>query len=642
MPRRSFFLRSPSHLPVLLLTLAAACRESPVVTRGAPSTGGGGGRGSGGATAIDSGFSLPGSVDAAPVGGSGDAALAPGSPMVEPIEDCATAAKAAGNLGCTFYSVPFAFRYSAFMAGACHAMFVVNPGRQPVKLRLDRGGADIPLAPLARLPRGSGRSLELRPYDEVAGLAGGDVAILFLRAGGMDNPSQDIACPEGVTAAERGVFANEAETSFTGRAFRLVADRPVAAYQIFPYGGGGSQVTSATLLLPTETWGAEHYVATPEDGTGTTFVAVVAKEDGTEVSLRPTADVLPLRGMPATSRGGRLRVNLGAGELLWVATPFVTQPGRSPVTEISTPRKALAASLVVSSKPVGVIGGASCTFSPAVPPLLGQAGACDSVQQQAGPIAALGHEYAAVRHRTRLPPTGMTVPSRRDGGAPIELFGEELGAWQLMGVVEGTTLSYSPSKPEGAPTSLAAGQVVQFATKDAFVVRSQDADHPFYLGAFMTGGQGKPEGQGDPDFVNVLPVAQYQSAYVFFTDPTYPETSLVVVRQKGADARFADVRLDCAAAPISGWRPLGDLEFTWVDLATGNFQPAIAGCDTGRREMTSAAPFAVTVWGWGRGSVSIPTARQGGGLGTTNFTSYAFPAGGGVRRINRVPPPIID
>ena len=140
----------------------------------------------------------------------------------------------------------------------------------------------------------------------------------------------------------------------------------------------------------------------------------------------------------------------------------------------------------------------------------------------------------------------------------------------------------------------------------------------------------------------MLPVGQYQSSYVFFTDPTYPETSLVVVRQKGADARFADVRLDCSAAPISGWRPVGDLEFAWVDLATGNFQPAIAGCDTGRREMSSAAPFAVTVWGWGRGSVAIPTARQGGGLGTTNFTSYGFPAGAGVRRINRVPPPIID
>jgi hypothetical protein len=151
---------------------------------------------------------------------------------------------------------------------------------------------------------------------------------------------------------------------------------------------------------------------------------------------------------------------------------------------------------------------------------------------------------------------------------------------------------------------------------------------------------GAVDGQGDPDFVNVLPLAQYQSSYVFFTDHTYPETSLVVVRQAGADGRFADVRLDCAAAPISGWRPLGELEFTWVDLVTGFFEPAIPGCSNGRREMTSTAPFAVTVWGWGTNAVSVPSLILPGTVTGTTFGSYGFPAGGALRPINRVRPPI--
>jgi hypothetical protein len=568
------------------------------------------------------GFSLPD-------GGGGSNA---GSPTVEPIEDCETAAKAAGNVGCTFYSVPFAYKHEWMLPGACFAMFVVNPGRQPVKLQLDRGGVAIPLGPLARLPRGSGLALDLLPYDEAAGLAGGDVAILFLRASGMEAKYQDIACPPGVTAAERGVFAEEGRASFTGQAFRLRGDRPVAAYQIWPYGGAGTHATSATLLLPTEAWGPEYYVAAPEDATGPTFAAVVANEDGTEVSLWPTADILALPGMPATKEGEQLRVKLNAGELVWVTTPSQPVVVPYPLPEW----KGLAASVVVSNKPVGVIGGSECTYSPTVPPLLRQQGACDTIQQQVPPIRALGREYAAVRHRSRL-------PARRPAPYPdgrVAPWGEEPGAWQLMGVADGTTLSYAPAQPDGAPTSLSAGQVVQFSTREPFVVRSQDADHPFYLGAWMTGAMGPADNQGDPDFVNVLPLAQYQSSYVFFTDHTYPETSLVVVRQKGTDGRFAEVKLDCAAAPIAGWRPVGELEFAWVDLVTRHFEPAIPGCSNGRREMTSAAPFAVTVWGWGTKAVNVPSLIEAGKLASTTFTSYGFPAGGALRQINRVRPPI--
>ncbi len=603
----------------ICMSLSLSCGKPEIVGgRGEGRPSAGGPAGSGGP-----GFALP---------DGGAAGSAAGTPMAEPIEDCETAAKAAGNVGCTFYSLPFAYKHEWMLPGACHAMFVVNPGRQPVKLQLDKGGVAIPLAPLARLPRGSGLALDLLPYDEAAGLAGGDVAILFLRASGMEAKYQDSACPAGVTAGERGVFAEEGRASFTGKAFRLKADRPVAAYQIWPYGGGGTHAPSATLLLPTESWGPEYYVAAPENATGPTFAAVVANEDGTEVTLRLTADILPLPGMPATKTGQMLRVTLDAGELVWLTTPAQRQAVPYPLKEM----KGLAATLVVSSKPVGVLGGSECTYSPAIPPLLHQQGACDTIQQQVPPIRALGREYAAVRHRSRLP--AKRPAPYPDGRLPP--WGEEPGGWQLMGVADGTTLTYAPAQPEGAPASLSAGQVVQFSTKEPFIVRSQNADHPFYLGAWMTGSMATANGQGDPDFVNVLPLAQYQSSYVFFTDHTYPETNLVVVRQRGADGRFADVRLDCAAAPISGWRPLGELEFTWVDLVTGYFEPGIPGCSNGRREMTSEAPFAVTVWGWGTKGVTVPSLIQPGTVSDTTDGSYGFPAGGALRPINRVRPPI--
>jgi hypothetical protein len=100
-----------------------------------------------------------------------------------------------------------------------------------------------------------------------------------------------------------------------------------------------------------------------------------------------------------------------------------------------------------------------------------------------------------------------------------------------------------------------ARQAVTFNShvRDPFVVRSQDAEHPFYLAAYMRGGQDVGS-HGDPEFVNVVPAGQYLSSYSFYADPTYAETSLVIVRQKSSKGRFEDVWLECAGN-LTGWRP---------------------------------------------------------------------------------------
>src|SRR6185436_14717312 len=116
------------------------------------------------------------------------------------------------------------------------------------------------------------------------------------------------------------------------------------------------------------------------------------------------------------------------------------------------------------------------------------------------------------------------------------------------------------------------GQAVTFITGQPFVVKSQDADHPFMLFSYMSGSQWQPgmDGFGDADFVISVPPEQYMSSYVFFADPTYPETNLVIVRAKGKNG-FSDVTLDCAGV-LGGWQPIGDYEWTRADLITGNFQ----------------------------------------------------------------------
>jgi len=499
--------------------------------------------------------------------------------------DCKGAATVRGNAGCRFYATQIPLSFENF-AGSCFVMFVVNPGTRAASLTLDRGGASLPLAAAARLPHGAGKSLTYAAYDPAVGLPPGEVAILFLSG----DPASDIACPAGITPATRETTAlfdrpTRQSVAGIGQAFRLTSDRPIVAYKMTPYSGGGViGVTSATLLLPAESWGLNHIAVGPR-ASQPAVVLVTAGEDGTEVSFRPTIDLRGGAGVAATPRGATVKIRLDAGQFVQLVSQGEGATG-------------LAGSVVSASKPVSVICGAETVVSN---------GSFSSAQQQIPTVEALGHEYVAVKHMNR---------SAREESEP----------WQLVGVAPGTTLSYAPAPPPGAPTTLGPGEVVEFEARDPFVVRSQDAEHPFHLVGYMTGWKpaAKQDYLGDPEFVNVVATDQYVSAYTFLTDPTYDQTSLVVVRKRGADGRFGDVKLGCSPIPLAGWKPVGDYEFVWVGLVTAGFKPVLPGCDNGGQTMESPAPFAVTVWGWHRG------------------VSYAYPAGASLQRINNVKPPVIE
>src|SRR4029078_2151459 len=103
---------------------------------------------------------------------------------------------------------------------------------------------------------------------------------------------------------------------------------------------------------------------------------------------------------------------------------------------------------------------------------------------------ALRSEYAAVRYRGRA------------GGQ------DETPPWRVVGAVDGTTLEWTPSKPPGAPKTINLGDVVELKSAGPCVVKRQGADHPFYRGGYMTGGEPFND-EGDPDWVNVIPPSQY-------------------------------------------------------------------------------------------------------------------------------------
>jgi hypothetical protein len=255
----------------------------------------------------------------------------------------------------------------------------------------------------------------------------------------------------------------------------------------------------------------------------------------------------------------------------------------------------LTGSIVTSDKPVGIFGGTPCMNIP------DGASWCDHGEQQVPPISALGSEYVEVGYRQRS--------SKK-----------EPWPYRIVGTVDGTTITFEPSFRN--PTTVKRGQIVEFTASDPFVAKSQDASHPFLIMGYMTGSTLVDSGYGDPEVVRTVPPAQYLDHYVFMTDPTYPETNLVVTRKHGG----ADVELDCAGA-LGDWAAIGTsgYEYTRIDLVRHDFAPQ-GGCDNGRHVMKSDSPFGLTVWGWGTPE-------------TTSFTSnvsYGYAAGENVATINDV------
>jgi hypothetical protein len=517
--------------------------------------------------------------------------------------------------GCEFYAVEMDTTQEVM--GVCYAVFVVNQWKtgEPAKIQVDLAGQVMPIDQFARIPVGQGTGITYAPYDPSKGLPTNQIAILFLsrdpNAASDPIPTDPRVladCPAGVTPAVQG----DASLHGTGTAsaFHIKTNVPVVAYQILPYGGGRARVTGSTLLVPTNAWSDDYVVADAyqaptsftEDRAGPTTV-IIATQDGTNVTVKPTADILAGGGLAGTPAFVPVTYPLSAGQYLQV-----------------TQNTELTGTAVQADKPIAVIGASTLMDLP-----LDRLRA-DSAEQMLPPVRALGSEYVAARFRSRDTVTPEAVP------------------WRIVGVVDGTMLTYDPYTPAGAPAFIDAQQLAEFDDPGPFVVRSQDADHPFYVASYMTGGE-PYDGTGDPEFINVVPPAQYLPRYTFFTDPTYPETNLVVVRQRDAmSGAMPDVTLDCAGV-LSGWTPVDGAdkyEMTRVDLSTGDYM-GVGGCDNGVHTITGSfagpeggpAPtpaFGVTVWGWGSGITWQPDDEANPKF--TRWVSYGYPAGANFKPVN--------
>ncbi len=496
---------------------------------------------------------------------------------------CESARSNKSTLGCDYYAVGPATQGQS--DGSCFAAFIANTWGTSVNIGVSYNGQPLDIGGFARIPVGSGSSITYQPLPN-GSLPSGQVAILFLADFQQPGIEFPVRCPAGVTAAVTNAAVSSSAPSIL-RAFSIKTTAPVVAYDIYPYGGAASYISSATLLVPVSAWG-DNYIGVIGYPRGAAarpleqpFLQLVAAEDATEVRVRaPTGIALVGNGsdIAAGTPNQPMTYTLQAGQVLQLKQ-----------------NDDLTGSVVQSNKPVGLWGGSSCMY------IETNEDACDSAHQQLVPARALGAKYVGIRYRDRLPNTPEAPP------------------WRVVGVVDGTQLIYDPSPPPGAPTAINSGEVKLFRAPGPFVVHSQDGNHPFYVAGHMTGqhSSGADFGVGDPEFVSLVPSEQWLRSYVFMTDPTMGFTSVVVTRAKGATG-FADVELDCVGK-IQGWQTAGnagEYQYARVDLAIGG--GPVGGCNNGRHSIKSTEPFGLTVWGY------------------DNTVSYAYPAGASVKPINDV------
>ncbi len=330
-------------------------------------------------------------------------------------------------------------------------------------------------------------------------------------------------------------------------AFHVVSDRPVVVYQFNPLefqATGGppgknwsscipqpqaaacySYSNDASLLLPSTAMTGTYRIMGPAGWTRTSpnslalppYFVVTATADGTEVDVKlsATGQVVGGGGVASAAGGGTLHLSLNAGDVAEV----VGGVGN---------RFDFSGSLLTATKPVQVVTGISCIDFPM------NVQACDHVEEANFPAETLGKHYVVTR---------PTSP-RTDAGHVVRIYGN----------IDGTTLTYQPSRPGSCPATINAGQVADCGEVgiDFEVIGSSE----FGVATFMLGGQkvdpGSQQPLGDPSQSFAVTVEQFRKKYVFLAPTDYKNNYVDIVAPRGTTITLDGQDISATLKSLSG------------------------------------------------------------------------------------------
>jgi hypothetical protein len=349
--------------------------------------------------------------------------------------------------------------------------------------------------------------------------------------------------------------AATASALVTSGAYRLVADRPVTVSQYNPLeyisGSTYSYTNDASLLLPVHVWTNSYFVAARNTWSGYSgFYSVVASQDGTTVSLTPSASGRIIKAGGGVSAMGTGSVALNRGDVLQVLS--ATGGGSPDVSDVTGTR-------ISASRPVEVFGGHDCTDIPY------NVTWCDHIEEAMLPVETLSAQYLVTTPWIALSMTKDQVV-------------------RVIATQAGTTLTYDPPNPAWPSTISTAGSYVELGpTSTSFAVT---ATSKILVSQYMLG-QAYGGGAGDPAMALAVPVEQYRNSYLFHAPTSYLANFVNIMVPTGSV-----VTLDGTAIPAGSFAPIGATGFSVA-------RSALSGAGTGNHSITSADDFGISVYGYG-------------------------------------------
>ncbi|MEZ4430077.1 MAG: IgGFc-binding protein [Nannocystaceae bacterium] len=303
-------------------------------------------------------------------------------------------------------------------------------------------------------------------------------------------------------------------------AYRLRSTQPVTVYQFNPL--NSTTTNDASLLLPVNTWRNDYLVASWPHWVDTypSTYAVVASEDGTTVSLTPSATGGQVQAGAGVAANGTGQVTLDEGDVL----------------QVTSAAGDLTGTIVSSDKPVQVFGGHECTNIPL------NIAACDHLEESMFPIETLAKEY-------------IVVP-------PVQIPNDNLDKAQVVRVIaseDNTQLVFEPD--QGVNTNLAkAGDFVEMSlTTAAFKVSSEKK---ILVAQYMVG-QAANFGTSDPAYILAVPQEQYRTSYLFFAATNWTANYVDIIAPANASVTVDGVM-------VNTWSPIAATGFSVAHVKLSN------------------------------------------------------------------------
>jgi hypothetical protein len=358
-----------------------------------------------------------------------------------------------------------------------------------------------------------------------------------------------------------------------GGAYRITSSIPIIAYQFNPLVMGWWS-SDASLLYPLEAWDTLVDIVHWGAGSGRGYATIVAAEDGTVVTVRPTVNTTGAGGVPPGIAGGAFDVVLDEGDVAQVA--------------VAAENASLTGTRIESDRPIAVFTAHECAFVPA------DKYACDHLEEQMAGLRLWGKTFVAARVPPRIPES------------------PETSLWQIYASEDDTTVTLEvPAGATGVPAGplqLDRGELVEFYTAGNIAAPGDfyvEADKPIAVFNYMTGYEnmdGAPQ-IGDPAMLQLGPVEQFLDRYVLLVPSQWTWDFLVITRPGGEAVEVDGVPVDDALFFDAG----------------GGFEVARVAVEDGVHEVSGSAPIAVAV------------------VGYDTADSYAYLGGGGTGVINPEP-----